>query len=125
MILLDAGRIRFDGALDTLRSTLDRPCLEMTFGTAQSAAWAASTIHTGHPDATTDLIDATTLRVVLDAGTHVGRVLDQIQPVLTDLHGMKEVTRPLRDLLADVYLRGDVLGGSTPMPPVSPSGVSK
>ena len=103
VILLDAGRIRYDGALDALRLKLDRPCIELEFAAAETAMRAAAVIGAARPHAHVEVVDGRTVRCVLSPGTSAGDVLGEVPSFIADLRHMREVKRPLRDLLADIY----------------------
>lgn len=103
MILLDQGRIRYDGDLQTMRAKLDRPCVEITFREADTAGRAAKILTAnGHgPESVTQ--HGEVLRCILSHGTPHGAVLGELDTLIGDVVSVDEVKRPLRDLLADIY----------------------
>lgn len=105
-ILLDKGQIRFDGDLDTLRKTLDRPTLELTFSEPTTAAEVKSHLA---KLALGDVVDdaGTTIQLVMEQGVTAGAVLTQLNSHLSDLVTVSERQTPLRDLLAQMYRRED------------------
>ena len=103
MILLDGGRIRYDGDLQTMRSRLDRPCVEISFATAEAAARAAKVLDAGIAPADSVSLSDHTVRCILEHGTRQGTVLGELEHMLGDIVSVHDVERPLRDLLAEIY----------------------
>ena len=103
MILLDRGRIRYDGDLDTMRARLDRPCVEITFGEEQTADQASKLLTAnGHgPESVSQ--EGQVLRCILSRGARHGEVLAELNGLIGDIVSIEEVKRPLRDLLAEIY----------------------
>ncbi len=104
VLLLDKGKVRYDGDLDSLREILDRPCIEFDFADGNCARQAMALAEAGFPKSHISLLDGTTVRCVLTSGHSAGDVLAQLTPVLPDVEHLREVHRPLRDLLAEIYL---------------------
>lgn len=103
MILLDRGHIRYDGDLDTMRTKLDRPCVEITFRQEASADQAVKILTAnGHGPESVTQQDGT-LRCILSHGARHGDVLVELDSLLGDIVSVDEVKRPLRELLADIY----------------------
>lgn len=105
-ILLDKGHIRYDGDLDSLRGQLDRPTLELEFGSEQATTTAASEVDISGLGEVT-LLEGTRLQLVLSPDTSVGTVLNRLSGGLTNILHVRELQTPLRDLLAQMYARGE------------------
>ena len=102
VLLLDKGRIRYDGDLDELRAMVDRQQLEIEFRTDEGARQARKLIETaGLGDSI--IIEAGLLTAALHPKTTTGEVLATLEPVVADVLHLREVERPLRDILADMY----------------------
>lgn len=106
VILLDQGTIRYHGDLETLRDRIDRPCLEVTFSTPDTADVAAKMIDTADIAASISQREGT-VRLILDHETHAGAVLAELGPLLADVTQVNEFERPLRELLAEIYHAGE------------------
>lgn len=106
VILLDRGTVRYDGDLDTLRDRLDRPCLEVRFAQPESAELATKTLVTSRIAVSVDRQDET-VRIILDHETPAGSVLSEIGHLLPEVTHVDEIQRPLRELLADIYISAD------------------
>ena len=103
VVLLDKGRIRYDGDLDELRSIVDRQQVDIQFRSGEGARQARKLIEdSGLSDSIT--VDEESVSAVLgSAETTIGNVLAAIGPVVPDVVHIEEVQRPLRDILADMY----------------------
>ncbi len=112
VILLDQGRIRYDGSLDRLRQRLDRPCMELEFTNPSSATQAAKIIGTNDRADSIDMLDPETVRFVFAGGTTAGDVLGQLNGLIPELVHLREVQRPLREMLAEIYLGEDQESGA-------------
>jgi ABC-2 type transport system ATP-binding protein len=106
VVLLDRGRVRYDGDLDTLRERLDRPCLEVQFNQADVAEAARRSVESSRLAASVTRDDET-VRIILDHGTPAGSVLSELGHLLPDVTHVDEVQRPLRDLLSEIYEAAD------------------
>ncbi len=102
MILLDQGRIRYDGDLVTMRNRLDRPCMEIRFVDHDSATQAAKVLDAGET-AMSASVEDTTVRVILPHGTPQGRLLAELDHVVPEIVQVAEIKRPLRNLLSDIF----------------------
>jgi len=112
VLLLDRGKVRYDGDLDSLREILDRPCIEFDFANPERALHARTLVETQFPKSTVSVVEETTVRCILSSGRTAGDVLTQLTPVLADVEHLREVQRPLRDLLAEIYLGADTEGAA-------------
>jgi ABC-2 type transport system ATP-binding protein len=108
VLLLDRGKVRFDGNLDELRP-LDRPIVELVFRSPDAAARAARLLVS---QAEVDCIGAM-LECTLRSHAGTGSLLAALGPELQALDRCRERPLPLRDLLAQVYRA-----------PVEPTGIS-
>ena len=102
VVLLDRGKIRYDGDLDTLRDRLDRPCLEVQFAQPEIAELASKAVRSSRVAASVTRQDET-VRIILEHGTPAGAALTEIGHMLPDVRRVDEVQRPLRDLLSEIY----------------------
>lgn len=105
VILLDRGMIRYDGGLATLRTRLDRPCLEIEFAMPDAARLAAKTIDSANLASSISQED-TLVRLNLEEGAQAGAVLAELKDMLPDVTRVQEAQRPLRDILAEIYDTG-------------------
>lgn len=104
-ILLDKGQIRYDGDLDTLRSRLDRPTVELEFTTPEAIAAARGIIESkglGEIASSEDV----TLQIMLESDVAIGGVLTALDGQLDRIAHVRELQTPLRDLLAQMYNQG-------------------
>jgi ABC-2 type transport system ATP-binding protein len=102
VVLLDKGRIRYDGDLDTLRERLDRPCLEVQFTRPDIAEMATSAVLASRLAASVTRQDDT-VRIILEHDVPAGSVLTELGSMIPDITHVDEVQRPLRDLLTEIY----------------------
>jgi ABC-2 type transport system ATP-binding protein len=102
VLLLDKGRIRYDGDLDELRSMVDRQQLEIEFQSDESAKQARKLIENSGLGESMAVEDAL-LTCALHSTVTTGEVLSILEPVVADVLHLREVERPLRDILADMY----------------------
>ena len=102
VILLHRGRVLFDGPLDELRSKIDRPHMEFQFSSTE-AAHKAAILFEGMPDVELLDVEGYSVRAVMAYGIPLGKVVKELDGVLSDLVGAAEVSIPLRQVLADVY----------------------
>ena len=102
VLLLHRGEVVHDGDLDDLRAELNRPQLEFTFSSEESAASAARVLEAS---AAVDGVEVggSDVHVVPVPGSSTGAILKQLDGRLDDLVSARETIVPLRDVLADVY----------------------
>ena len=105
-ILLDKGQIRYDGDLDTLRSRLDRPTVEVEFMTAEPVARARHQIESKDLGEVVPTEEETTLQIMLKPDVPMGGVLTALDGELDQIAHLRELQTPLRDLLAQMYNQG-------------------
>ena len=104
VILLDRGRIRYDGDLDELRAIVDRRQLEFRFGSPRGAeqaarllqAWGVGEVRFGENGSLTYLLNSSEITT--------GQVLATLDEVVGDIIHVGEARQPLRDILASMYL---------------------
>jgi ABC-2 type transport system ATP-binding protein len=106
VVLLDRGRVRYDGDLDTLRNRLDRPCLEVQFAQPEIAELATKAVLSSRIAASVTREDVT-VRIILEHGTPAGAALAELGHMLPDVTRVDEVQRPLRELLSEIYDAAD------------------
>lgn len=104
VILLDQGRIRYDGDLDELRGMIDRRQLEIQFHSSQSAQRAGRLISEAGLGDVQIGEDGSLSCVLSRSDMTTGEVLLALEPVTSEIVHLTEGRRPLRDLLADMYL---------------------
>lgn len=100
VVLLDKGKIRYKGDLDTLRRRTARAVLELVFDQPAQANAAADLLRT---DDARPSVDGVRLRMVPAPGETVGTLLRRLGSLIDALLKVDEVPLPLRDLLAQVY----------------------
>jgi ABC-2 type transport system ATP-binding protein len=99
-LLLDQGRIKYSGDLQTLRDRWETPQIELVFADSVVASRAASELLTHGFDVVGD-----GARVVcrLSANAGVGAVLAALGPLCAAIAHVSEIPMPLRDLIAHIY----------------------
>ncbi|WP_319460322.1 ABC transporter ATP-binding protein [Micromonospora sp. RTP1Z1] len=103
-LLLDSGRMRYSGDLDSLRREWERPELELVLDDSPTAHLIADgLLAQGIP---VD-VDGVTVRCRPTGSDRVGAVLAQLGPLANSIRHVREIPMPLRDLIAQVYQRGD------------------
>ncbi len=103
-LLLDKGRVKYSGDLDSLRREWDRPEVEFVLDdpiTAQELA--ENLIGQGLHVA----VDGVSVRCRPHATEPVGAVLSRLGHLTTAVRHVREIPMPLRDLIAQVYERGE------------------
>jgi ABC-2 type transport system ATP-binding protein len=103
VVLLDKGRIRYDGDLDELRAMVDREQLEIEFKTDESAGQARKLIDAAGLGESITVEGSQLTTVLTSSETTTGDVLAVLETVLPEVVHLQEVQRPLRDILADMY----------------------
>ncbi len=103
VILLDRGKIRYDGDLETLRHRLDHPCIEIQFSDPAGASAAVDLVKAAEQTISAELTTPDKARIVLDHGVTTGAVLTGLEELLPQIMHLTEIKRPLRDILAEIY----------------------
>jgi ABC-2 type transport system ATP-binding protein len=102
VVLMNRGHLLYDGDLDDLRRDIDRPRLELAFGTEQNRHQA--TVYLGSLPSV-EILRTTTneIHVAVRRGVPLGPVLAGLGQTLPDLLEIRQVNVPLRELLAEIY----------------------
>ena len=106
VVLLNRGHLLYDGDLDDLRRTIDRPHLELVFGTQQKVSDARTYLE-NIPSIEVIKTIGSDIHVAVRGGVPVGPVLAGLGTTLPDLLEIRQVKVPLRDLLAEIYGAAD------------------
>ncbi len=104
VVLLDQGRIRYDGDLDELRAIVDRRQLEIQFRSSEGAQQAGRLIRVARLGEVQFGEHGALNCLLSKSDTTTGQVLVALEPVIADIVHLSEARRPLRDVLADMYL---------------------
>lgn len=101
VLLLDEGRVRYDGRLDDLRRIWDKPTFQIGFRTSASADAAAQTLR----DAGFGNVSRNdgSVTFALDNGVTHADVLSRLQGHLENMTDLRETRRPLQTVLAELY----------------------
>lgn len=98
VILLDRGRIRYQGDLDDLRRDWDRPLVDLEFRTAGAARAAGALLGVDAAEP-----DGLSLRCRLEPQATTGDLLVRLGDLSGEILHVREAAIPLRDLLAQLY----------------------
>jgi ABC-2 type transport system ATP-binding protein len=99
-LLMDRGRVKYSGDLETLRLRWDRPQVELVFADQITAGHAAAELIARGLETS---VDGDTVRCRLRPADQVGAVLAELGPLTPAITHVREVPMPLRDLIARVY----------------------
>jgi ABC-2 type transport system ATP-binding protein len=99
-LLLDRGRVKYVGDLDTLREQWERPQLELVFASAQAATRAGADLVAASLDIS---VEGTSVRCGLSVRDGAGEVLAALGAASRDVRHVREIPMPLRDLIARAY----------------------
>ncbi len=99
-LLLDRGRIKYSGDLDSLRRKWETPQLELVFGDAEAAQHATQYLVGEGLEISADGL---TVRCRLTGSGGVGAVLAGLGPAASSIQHVREIPMPLRDLIAKLY----------------------
>jgi ABC-2 type transport system ATP-binding protein len=99
-LLMDRGRVKYAGDLDSLRTEWETPQLELVFGEAETARQAAVELIALGVDVAADGV-----RLTCRQRSHgkVGAILAGLGPLAASVQHVREIPMPLRDLIAQVY----------------------
>lgn len=100
VVLLDRGRIRFEGSLDELRHSFDRPRLRLEFDTDEAASWVAQRLR-GAGDAEVVAVDTRVLEIA--TRSTAGQILSKLGSSRDGIVAVHSVHVPLREMLAEMY----------------------
>ncbi len=101
VLLLDEGRVRYDGRLNDLRRTWDKPTFQISFRSSGSAEAATKLLGGANLGGVTR--EDGTVTCALDEGVSHADVLTRLRDQIEDITELKEVHRPLQAVLADLY----------------------
>ncbi len=101
VLLLDEGRVRYDGRLNELRRVWDKPTFEISFRNSASAE-AATGLLTNAGIGGVNRTDGT-VTCSLNEGVSHADVLTRLRDQIEDITELKETHRPLQAVLADLY----------------------
>jgi ABC-2 type transport system ATP-binding protein len=99
-LLMDKGRIRYSGDLDSLRQEWERPRLELAFPTPGAAGHVGVEL-VAQGFAVT--VEESSVFLQLTHKDGVGAVLAALGPLAATIQHVRETPMPLRDLIARVY----------------------
>lgn len=99
-LLMDKGRIKYAGDLDSLRREWDRPELELVFADV-SATLLVADVLVAH--GLQVFVDGTAVRCRPRVEQTVGSVLATLGHLADSIQHIREIPMPLRDLIARVY----------------------
>lgn len=99
-ILMDRGRVRFSGSLETLRELVELPTVEIVFCDPESARQAADLVRPMCRDVEWE---GPVLRAVLEQRDGIGELLVVLGPLAAAVRRFHERPTPLRDVIASVY----------------------
>jgi len=118
-LLLDKGRIKYSGDLQTLRERWETPQVELVFGDADVAAQAAARLAGSDLEVT---VDGARLLCLLPHKGGVGVVFAQLGALSAAIHHVREIPMPLRDLIARLYNPGssETAEAAAPVEPGEP-----
>ncbi len=106
-LLLDGGRVKYSGDLDTLRKRWETPQLELTFADVATAALAMARLREGGLAAEQD---KETVLCPYPATGGAGTVLACLGALAAQVQHVREQPMPIRDLIARVYQSGTDTG---------------
>ncbi|GAA0450231.1 ABC transporter ATP-binding protein [Paractinoplanes deccanensis] len=102
-LLMDRGRVKYDGDLEDLRREWDHPELELVTADHGAAATIADDLRARGLDVA---VDDLSVRCRLGGKHRVGAVLAGLGPLADSIEHVREIPMPLRDLIARVYTTG-------------------
>lgn len=102
VVLLNRGRLLFDGDLDDLRTRIDRPHMEMTLTSADASSRVAEMLRNLGYAEVFEVSDRQ-IRFAINRGQTLGVILEKLDGLLTEIEAASAVRLPLRDLLVEVY----------------------
>ncbi len=101
VLLLDEGRVRYDGRLDDLRRLWDKPTFEVDFRSTEAAdAAVQSLLNAGFAGVSRKDV---TISVALKDGVTHSDLLTRLRDQIEDVTNLRETRRPLQAVLAELY----------------------
>ena len=105
-LLLDKGRVKYSGDLDDLRREWDRPEVELVLVDVHAAKLVADGLTEQGLDVS---LHEASVRCRLGADEPVGALLARLGSLAASIKHVREIPMPLRDLIAEVYKRADLV----------------
>jgi ABC-2 type transport system ATP-binding protein len=106
-LLLDGGRVKYSGDLDSLRREWERPALELVVVDEAAAMAVADRLRARRLDVATD---GCVVRCRPGRHDRTGPVLASLWPLTETIEHVREIPMPLRDLIAQVYASVEPVG---------------
>lgn len=103
-LLLDRGRVKYSGDLDSLRREWERPEVEFALDNPGAAHEVAEGLLAQGLDVT---VDGSDVRFRTRGTEPVGAVLSRLGGLTAGIRHIRETPMPLRDLIAQVYQQGE------------------
>jgi ABC-2 type transport system ATP-binding protein len=108
-LLLDRGRVKYFGDLDSLRAEWERPQLELVFTSPLAAGRVVADLVALGLDIS---VDGSSIRCGLNTRDGAGEVLAALGGAARDVRHVREIPMPLRDLIARAYKHDTAAGES-------------
>ncbi|MFC7533539.1 ABC transporter ATP-binding protein [Actinoplanes sp. GCM10030250] len=108
-LLMDGGRIKYSGDLDSLRQQWDRPQLELVLSNESDTRLVADGLRAQGLDV---VVDGLTVQCQLAGDQTIGAVLGGLGGTAASIQHIRETPMPLRDLIAHVYRLNPAAGGA-------------
>jgi ABC-2 type transport system ATP-binding protein len=102
-LLLDGGKVRYSGDLQSLRHEWERPQLELETTDHQAALAVLAGLQAQGIEAE---IGEASVRCRPAGQAEVGAIVMRLGPAAANVTHIREIPMPLRDLIAQVYARG-------------------
>jgi ABC-2 type transport system ATP-binding protein len=109
-LLMDGGRIKYSGDLDSLRQKWDQPQLELVMANERDTRLVAEGLRLQGLEVT---VDDFAVRCRLTGDQTVGAVLGRLGETAASIQHIREMPMPLRDLIAHVYRLNPAADGGT------------
>ncbi|HWS31472.1 MAG TPA: ABC transporter ATP-binding protein [Actinoplanes sp.] len=103
-LLMDRGRVKYSGDLDSLRREWERPEIEFVLADPATAHTLADNLLAQGLHA---VVEDASVRCRPHPNEPVGAVLSRLGPLTSGIRHVREIPMPLRDLIAQVYERGE------------------
>ncbi|AGZ41476.1 ABC transporter ATP-binding protein [Actinoplanes friuliensis] len=109
-LLMDGGRIKYSGDLDSLRQKWDRPQLELVMADESATRLVADGLQAQGLDV---VVDGFAVRCRLGDTLTIGAVLGRLGASAASIQHIREIPMPLRDLIAQIYRLDPAADGGT------------
>lgn len=113
VLMMDKGKLRYDGPLDKLRTSHAATRIEIAFPTKAMAADAANRLTSAGVG---DLVehDGKAVSFVVHAGVNTAKIIEVLGPLAEHLDSLEHKEPPLHTVLAHIYGSGEpAAGGGT------------